>query len=225
MKDASAFTSGSTQFTAGHSSSSYLPISPSPSLPLSESPTAGTKLAEVFGAQAALTDLCRPFVVGDFLPECVVVHPDGIPHPADALLVHHEHMTVVLQKHHGRPVDVHVLEEHLNGDTYTRKISLTPVGSDKVVEWGIVRLHFQYMSPEVRDEILAKTMPLGAILIKHNVHRRIKPRYFLRFPEQGQVLKLFSAEQAEPAWGRLGTIFCDNAPCIELLELVVNTNT
>ena len=133
-------------------------------------------------------------------------------------------MTVVLQKHHGKPVDVHVLEEHLNGDTYTRKISLTPVGSDKVVEWGIVRLHFQYMSPQVRDEILAKQMPLGAILIKHNVHRRIKPRYFLRFPEHGQVLGLFSADQSEPAWGRLGTIFCDNEPCIELLELVVNTN-
>jgi hypothetical protein len=190
-------------------------------------PTSGisesSRLSEVAGAQAALMDLCEPFVPGDFRPECVVVHPDGIPHPADALLVHHEHMTIVLQKHHGRPVNVHVLEEHLAGDTYTRKISLTPVGSDKVVEWGIVRLNFQYMSPEVRDEILAKKMPLGAILIKHNVHRRIKPRYFLRFPQNGQVLGLFSEKQPEPAYGRLGTIFCDNQPCIELLEIAVNT--
>jgi chorismate-pyruvate lyase len=132
-------------------------------------------------------------------------------------------MTIVLQQHHRRPVQLHVLEEHLDGDTYTRKISLTPVGSDKVVEWGIVRLNFQYMSPQVRDEILARKMPLGAILIKHKVHRRIKPRYFLRFPENGQVLKLFGERNSEPAWGRLGTIFCDNKPCIELLELVVNT--
>src|SRR4051794_21957446 len=92
-----------------------------------------SRLADVAGAQEALTDLCRPFVHGAFNPECVVVHPDGIPYPADALLVHHEHMTVVLQKHHGRHVDVHVLEEHLAGDLYTRKISLTPVGTDKVV--------------------------------------------------------------------------------------------
>lgn len=182
-----------------------------------------SRLADVAGAQGALLDLCQPFVGADFRPECVVVHPDGIPHPADALLVHHEHMTVVLQKHHGRPVNVHVLEEHLHGDTYTRKISLTPVGSDKVVEWGIVRLHFQYMSPVVRDEILAKKMPLGAILIKHNVHRRIKPRYFLRFPQDGQVLNLFPGSHSEPAWGRLGTIFCNDEPCIELLELAVNT--
>ena len=183
-----------------------------------------SKLEDVAGAEAALFDLCRPFVAGPFNPECVVVHPDGIPHPADALLVHHEHMTVVLEKHHKKPVDVHVLEEHLDGNSYTRKISLTPVGSNKVVEWGIVRLNFRFMSEQVRDEILAKQMPLGAILVKHNVHRRIKPRYFLRFPEKGQILKLFSSSHPEPAWGRLGTIFCDDEPCIELLELVVNTN-
>jgi chorismate-pyruvate lyase len=117
------------------------------------------------------------------------------------------------------------LEEHLAGDQYTRKISLTPAGSDKVVEWGIVRLNFQFMSPQVREEILAKKMPLGAILIKHNVHRRIKPRYFLRFPENGQVLRLFSDQPTEPAWGRLGTIFCNNEPAIELLELVLNVGT
>jgi chorismate-pyruvate lyase len=190
---------------------------------MSPPPTEFQTLDDVGGAEAALMDLCRPFIATAFSPECVVVHPDGIPHPADALLVHHEHMTTVLQKHHGRPVSVHVLEEHRAGNTYTRKISLTPAGSDKVVEWGIVRLHFQFMSDEVRDEILAKQMPLGAILIKHNVHRRIKPRYFLRFPEHGQVLKLFGDDHAEPAWGRLGTIYCNNEPCIELLELVVNT--
>jgi len=57
-------------------------------------------LAEVAGAQAALRDLCKPFLHGDFSPECVIVHPDGIPTPEDQLLVHHEHMTIVLEKHH-----------------------------------------------------------------------------------------------------------------------------
>ena len=182
-----------------------------------------SKLSDVGGAQAALRDLCHPFHSGDFLPECVVVHPNAIPYPADKLLVHHEHMTVVLEKHHGQRMDVHVLEEHLIGDYYTRKISLTPKGSDRVVQWALVRLDFRYMPQPVRDEILDKQAPLGEILIKHNVHRRVKPRYFLRFPEDGQVLQFFSAHEPAPAWGRIGTIFCDNEPCIELLEIVVNT--
>jgi hypothetical protein len=190
--------------------------------------TSGTgefnRLAEVGGAQAALLDLCKPFLAdGAFHPECVVVHPDGIPTPEDELLVHHRHMTVILERHHRAPVDVHVLAERLSGNSYTRKIALTPRGSDKVVEWGIARLNLQYISPEVRAEILAKQMPLGAILIKHNVHRRIKPRYFVRFPAEGQVLGLFGNPYPLPAYGRLGTIFCDGEPAIELLEIVLNT--
>src|SRR5439155_24053736 len=128
---------------------------------------------------------------------------------------------------HGSAVQVQVKEEHLSedGDFYTRLISLTPSGDPaKVVEWGIVRLDFRYMDGAVRDEILRKQMPLGAILIKHNVHRRIKPRFFLRFPENGQVLRLFGEQQDQPAWGRLGTIYCNNEPCIELLEIVVNVS-
>lgn len=172
--------------------------------------------------KALLSSLCQPFVRAYFAPECSIVQPENIPHPSDELLVHHQHMTVVLQRHHGGPVRVHVLEEKLEGDRYTRKISLTRQGSDEVVEWGIVRLDFRFIPEAAKREILAKEMPLGAILIKHKVHRRIKPRYFLRFPEGSAVLKLFDADSAKPLYGRLGTIYCDEEPCIELLEIVVN---
>src|SRR6185503_17055919 len=119
-------------------------------------------LAEVAGAQAALCDLCRPFLKGEFSPDCVVVHPDGIPTPEDHLLVHHDHMTVALQEHHGSRVDVNVIEEHLERDYYTRMISL-PTQDKKIVELGIVRLDLSFISPRVRDEILARKLPLGAI--------------------------------------------------------------
>lgn len=187
-----------------------------------------TKLSELPDAQAALLDLCRPFAHAggaSFSPECVIVQPDAIPFPQDKLLVHHEHMTVVLQKHHGAPVAVQVLEEHLDGDLYTRKISLTPRGQDKVVEWGVVRLDFRYMERAVRDEILAKQSPLGAVLIKHDVLRRIKPRWFVRLPSDGPVLGLFgvrASDGAEAAYGRIGTIYCNEEPAIQLLEIVVN---
>jgi hypothetical protein len=184
-----------------------------------------SKLSDSPVTESALLELCRPFVNGtpNFNPQCVVVQPDEIPFPQDQLLVHHDHMTVELQRHHGSPVEVHVLDEHLGGDLYTRKISLTPNGSGKVVEWGIVRLDFRYMAPAVRDEILRKELPLGAILIKHDVLRRIKPRFFLRFPPGGPVLGLFGDGQTtQPAYGRIGTIYCNDEPAIELLEIVVN---
>src|SRR5688500_7841837 len=187
--------------------------------------TDGHRLSDSPDTAAALLELCRPFVSG-IDPQCVVVQPDQIPFPQDQLLVHHEHMTVVLERHHGEAVRVHVLEEHFDGDLYTRQICLTRGAGDAVVEWGIVRLDFRYMDAEVRDEILRKQMPLGAILIKHDVLRRIKPRWFLRFPPGGPVLGLFGdAATAQPAYGRVGTIYCNEEPAIELLEIVVNCET
>ena len=193
--------------------------------------TEGYRLSDSPDTEAALLDLCRPFVgEGEaFRPECVVVQPDQIPFPADQLLVHHDHMTEVLQRHHGAPVEVHVLAEHCTPgcELYTRKISLTPEGSPaKPVEWGIVRMDMRLIAPAVRDEILAKQLPLGAVLIKHDVLRRIKPRWFLRFPESGPVLGLFGQPPAiEPVYGRIGTIYCDGEPAIELMEIVLNTGS
>jgi hypothetical protein len=192
------------------------------------STTGRSRIVDWPDTEATLHDLCKPFLPAgrDLCPECLVVQPDQIPFPQDQLLVHHEHMTVVLEKHHGAPVEVSVLAEHLDGDFYTRKISLAPRGSPgKVVELGIVQMDFRYMAPEVRDEILAKQLPLGAVLIKHDVLRRIKPRWFLRFPPDGPVMGLFGPQPQpapEPVYGRIGTIYCNEEPAIELLEIVLN---
>ena len=190
--------------------------------------TSGNKLSDLPVAEAALIDLCRPFVqdIAAFKPELVIVQPDEIPHPQDQLLVHHSHMTKVLEKHHGAPVDVQVHEEHTDGNLYSRKISLTPRSrGDKIVEWGIVRMDFRYMAAEVRDEILARKLPLGAVLIKHDVLRRIKPRWFIRCPATGPLMRLFGRPSTpEDVYGRVGTIYCNGEPAIELIETVVNVD-
>lgn len=177
-------------------------------------------VSDLSAAQSALSDLCRPFAPERFIAECDVISPDAIPTPADALLVHHNHMTVALEGYYGKPVQVNVLDERNTGDIYTRKINLTLVGTPQIVEWGIARLHLRHLSPEVRAEVLAKQTPLGAILIQHNVHRRIKPRYFVRFPANSKVIALFDGPNPGPVYGRLGTIFCNDEPAIELLEVV-----
>ena len=179
---------------------------------------------DAVAGKTLLSELCEPFVTAPFVPECNIIQPEHIPHPQDELLVHHSHMTLVLERHHGKPVDVQVLDERLEGDFYRRKISLTPRGSDKVIEWGIVRLDLRYMPQDVAREIQGKQTPLGAILIKHKLHRRVKPRYFLRFPTGSNVLKLFTPQPQELLYGRLGMIYCENEPCIELLEIVANAS-
>jgi hypothetical protein len=173
--------------------------------------------------KAVLTELCQPFAGDGFVPQCAIIQPENIPHPEDELLVHHEHMTVTLQRHHGKAVNVTVMDERFEGHFYRRKIKLTLAGTDRIVELGAVRLDLRYMPEEVSNEIRRKESPLGAILIKHNLHRRVKPRYFLRVPPASPVLDLFNVQTTEPVYGRLGTIYCDDEPCIELMEIVLNT--
>lgn len=181
-----------------------------------------SKLSDHPVAEAALLDLCRPFVSNGFAPQCTVVQPDQIPFPEDQLLVHHDHMTEVLEKHHGSPVEVEVMQEVVEGDIYTRKIRLNPRQQPgKVVELGIARLDLRYLSPKVKAEILAKRLPLGAVLIRHNVLRRVKPRWFMKFPGNGPVMALFGKPMDGLFYGRIGTIYCDGEPAIEVMEIVL----
>jgi hypothetical protein len=182
------------------------------------------RLADLQTASGALSELCDPFVThpAAFHPYCVEVQPVRIPSAQRRLLAHREHMTEVLQAHHGQPVEVQVQDYHLESDWYSRKITLTPGRAQKIVECGIVRMDLRYMTAEVRDEILSRGNPLGAILIRHNVLRWIEPLWFVQLPPGSDVLRLFGQETTGPVWGRIAVIHCNGAPAIDLLEIVLN---
>src|SRR5688572_31102424 len=147
-------------------------------------PTMRSKVLEEYVTpQEALLDLCSPFVgATNVAPECEVVGKDEMLEPFRWLLVHRNHMTKVLEAQYGRPVDLDVVEHKLDGDLYTRKILLRPAGTHVVVEFGIVRLNLRFVPKGVREEILDRKTPLGAILIRHKVLRRVEPKWYLKFP-------------------------------------------
>ena len=89
------------------------------------------------------------------------------------LLAHQNHMTVTVEKFHGSPVDVRVLETSITGQHYARKILLARQSDGQVVQFGIVRLNFAHVSDAVRREIESRRTPVGRVLIEHNVLREI----------------------------------------------------
>jgi hypothetical protein len=112
------------------------------------------------------------------------------------------------------------MERHVDGDLYSRKILLTAGPGGPIVEYGLVRLNFRYMAPEVGSEIREGQTPLGAILMAHQVLRRIEPRWYMRFAASSAMMRWFGADQSAEAYGRIGTIYCNGEPAIELLEIV-----
>ena len=129
-------------------------------------------------------------------------------------------MTVTQEAYHGDRVDVRILDRLLNGNFYARKILLVLHGSGKVVQFGIPRINLHYCSKAVREEILAGQTPLGRILIKHEVLRRIEPQRYYRVTPSGAMMNWFDLKEPCITYGRIGIIFCDEKPAIEVLEII-----
>lgn len=172
--------------------------------------------------RVALDHLASDFFGPQLVEQAVVVAPADVPPPFRDLLVHNEHMTTSLEKFHGAPVQLEVIEDRLEGDLYQRKILLSIAGTAHVVEVGAVRIHVHHTSPQVREEILRRERPLGEILIRHNVLRRIEPKWFYKFNGPSTIAAAFDRPLAGPLFGRVGIIHCDSEPAIELLEVVSN---
>lgn len=179
------------------------------------------KLINYHSASEALSDLCSGLCAHE--AACLKsesIEPSEVPEPFHKLLVHHQHMTAILGTHYGNPVVLRVLDHQLEGDIYRRRIVLTLQETGQVVEFGIVRIDLNFTTDEVRSQILDRVIPLGDILINHNVLRRIQPRWYLKV--SGHCSSLIGAKRlwTGDTFGRVGTIYCDDKPAIELLEIV-----
>lgn len=153
-------------------------------------------------------------------PTCTPIRGDEMPEPYRSLLVHTHHMTVTVEQFYGDAVDVRVLEVARSGDEYARKILLTLHGSGEVVQLGIVQIDLSQLSDVVRAQIVEQKTPLGRVLIQNNVLRHIQPAGYFRVEPSAELDRLFGRSDRQPTYGRLGVIFTDGKPAIEVLEIL-----
>ncbi len=165
----------------------------------------------------ALTEL---FPGGDKLIASAEHVPSALtPEPYKRLLVHDQHMTVTMEDFHESPVDVRILDQRLDDETYSRKILLLKSGTESVVQFGIVRFNFAYVTQRVREEILEGRTPMGRVLITHNVLRHIDLGAILRIAPGEELQKYFQSAPGDVTYGRMATIFCNHQPAVDLLEI------
>ncbi len=148
------------------------------------------------------------------------VRSNEVGEPYRSLLDHHSHMTVAVESYFGAEVDVRVIQAIKNERWYAREILLSSQADHLIVQYGIVRLYFHFLAPEVWQEIESGQIPLGRVLINHNVMRQVE-RVGLWRVECGQTLaRHFDVPAGAVTYGRTARIFCDSEPAIELLEIV-----
>jgi chorismate-pyruvate lyase len=154
------------------------------------------------------------------VPQARTLAAEAIPAPYRPLLAHAGHMTEVLERHHGGALQVRPYRIRREGDIYGRRIDLFTAGEDGPAMTGIMIFNLALVAPTVRDEILAAQSPLGEILIRHRILRRVAPDAFLAFEATDPLVARFGSAANQPAYGRLATIDCDQRPAVDLLEIV-----
>lgn len=167
-----------------------------------------------------LDGLLQLFPAQDYLQSHEFIAPQAMPEPYRRLLVHEHHMTVTVEEHHHDLVDVKVLERLRGNDAYARKILLALHGSGRIVQFGLVRIHLHFCSPQVQAEILSEKVPLGRVLINHNVMRRIELMRLLKIVPGPKMMEWFGLTTPRVTYGRTAIIHCDGLPAVELLEIV-----
>jgi chorismate-pyruvate lyase len=147
------------------------------------------------------------------------VEAGAVPPPYRDLLVHTVHMTVTVERYYADAVDVQVLEETRNEDTYTRQILLALRGTGRIVQYGLVHIHLEALLPVVRDRILEGKTPLGRVLIEHDVLRHIEPAGYFRMT-LNETFQRWLQTDAATTYGRMGVIHTDHHPAIHVLEIL-----
>ena len=140
--------------------------------------------------------------------------------PYDRLLDHCKHMTVTIESHYGQQVDVQVHRCQRRDNWYAREITLVTQESKRIVQYGIVRLDVSALDKEVWEQIESESIPLGRVLIEHNVLREVQLCGLWKIHAGPSLAALLHVATGEVLYGRTALIYCDGAPAIELLEIV-----
>ena len=175
--------------------------------------------AELYTGSAAR--LAGVFYDGlDELGEFVPVSPDELPDDYRTLLAHTNHMTVTLEAFHGDVVDVRALAEWHDEASYARNSVLVRRRDGKLLQFGIMRLWLRDLPAAAREEITAKKMPLGHVLIKHGVLRQVELITLWRIEPGPALRNHLQLADGAPVYGRSAQILVDERPNVQLLEIV-----
>ncbi|MCI0332640.1 MAG: hypothetical protein L0228_05395 [Planctomycetes bacterium] len=148
------------------------------------------------------------------------VNVDQLPADYRSLLAHQDHMTVALEAHHDSLVSVRVLDEWRDETSYARSSLLSRQSDGAVVQFGIMRIWLADLPAAAQQEIVSKKIPLGRVLIRHNVLREVEIISLWKITPGAVLKKQLGLNDNQPIYGRSAQILVDERPTVQLLEIV-----
>lgn len=155
--------------------------------------------------------------LGRFEPVSAAALPDVY----RRLLAHNDHMTVRLEAANDSLVDVGVLAEWRDEASYARNSILTRQRDDAVLQFGIVRMWLADLPAPAADEITVQRIPLGRVLVQHNVLRQVELIALWRIAPGPALRRHLQLAAGQIVYGRSAQILVDERPTVQMLEIIV----
>jgi chorismate-pyruvate lyase len=143
-----------------------------------------------------------------------------LPQPYKQLLSHNEHMTVTVEAFHSCRITVEVLQSWTDGNFYIREILLRRESNQEIILYGVVRLRLDSLDEAPRAAILSESIPLGRVLIEHNVLRNVELVELWKIAMGPRLATHFSCPEGTTTFGRTAMIYFHDQPALELIEIV-----
>jgi chorismate-pyruvate lyase len=154
--------------------------------------------------------------IGRFEPVAV----DDLPVECRRLLAHNGHMTVALESYHNSLVDVHAVAEWRDESSYARCSLLSRQSDDAIVQFGIMRIWLADLPNSAQREITEQKLPLGRVLINHNLLREVEVISLWRITPGQALRQHLQLRDHTPIYGRSAQILVDERPTVQVLEIV-----
>jgi chorismate-pyruvate lyase len=162
--------------------------------------------------------------MGMKLPPIEQVRGEEVPEPYKRLLVHNEDMTPTLEKFHGETIHLQVFRSEQRGDYYYREVALVLDKSEKLVEFGAIKINLALFSPPDRLQILQEHLPLGHILAEQGIAHSSRPKAFLRLRSDDFINQSLKLSGQHWLYGRRNTLFdSQQRPLAEIVEILPPT--
>ena len=143
---------------------------------------------------------------GHPLPSIYPVKDTQVPPPYKALLVHSADMTPTLEKFHGQPVGITVLNRDLQPDFYLREVVLNVsrngTSEPRPIEYGVIRICLNRFPAGARRRVIEEQRPLGAILQAEGIPHISWPQAFFRLESDSRLGGLLRLRQPAELYGR-----------------------
>ena len=147
------------------------------------------------------------------------VTESSVPEPYRTLLIHNDHMTAMMERFHGTPVDVQVLSRRMDGMVYSRAIILVRQDTGAVVQFALAQFDVNAVSEVVRREILGEQIPLGRVLVTYGVNCRIELNACLKVTVGVGLSEFLHSPIDRVTYGRIARILCDGKPTFDVIEV------